>query len=478
MLMRYLGPDLEQTSGMLGALPRPAKRGEGWGEGQLGARPSPGQDCGLSLAAPPPRHERVHARLQRAMAGRGHIRRRSFVGAQVLPLRIFKLARDERVEFCCEHAQGGIAARVRLVEPPEQDHVGDRGDVATPIARLWLSPQAPVALENRLDVLCGAGDHRAGAVERDSGAHGSGGRRLDDVVGAPDDQPGKRLADERLDERHVIDLHLLLAAFRCDLGQAEALHLVLGGKILLVGIARQQRRAGHSAQGGVFFSILDSIAGEVLDQGGKVDFHRSSMLKQALRKALRTAGVQVSRIGADPFRDVDAVTRSIYEAVKQFTVTGPAAVFGLGDAVRYVARANISGTFVECGVFKGGSSMAAALMAKHLGIGIDLHLFDTFEGMPPPTERDSFVLSPRPVLGFDPKTGEPWTSDDEATVRATWQAPAATQRVYIFIAARSNRPSRPNRRRRFQCCGSMPIGTTPPSTSSCTCGPASHQAAS
>jgi hypothetical protein len=30
-----------------------------------------------------------------------------------------------------------------------------------------------VSFEDRLDVLRGAGDHRAGAVERDSGTHGA-----------------------------------------------------------------------------------------------------------------------------------------------------------------------------------------------------------------------------------------------------------------------------------------------------------------
>jgi hypothetical protein len=120
----------------------------------------------------------------------------------------------------------------------------------------------------------------------------------------------------------------------------------------------------------------------------------------------------------DPFRDIDPVARSIYEAVKRFTVTGPAAVFAVCDAVRHVVRADIPGAFVECGVFMGGSSMAAALMAKHFGAALDIHLFDTFEGMPPPTERDAFVHASRPVLGFNPKTGEPWTRCDEATVRA------------------------------------------------------------
>src|SRR5262249_59692626 len=70
---------------------------------------------------------------------------------------------------------------------------------------------------------------------------------------------------------------------------------------------------------------------------------------------------------ADPFRDIDSLGRSIYETVKPFTVTGPAAVFTLCDAVRYVVRAKIPGAFVECGVFMGGSSMAAALAAKQTG---------------------------------------------------------------------------------------------------------------
>src|SRR5262245_55478558 len=92
-----------------------------------------------------------------------------------------------------------------------------------------------------------------------------------------------------------------------------------------------------------------------------------------LNKALRPAGFELSRIGpnsGDPFRDIDPVARSIYEAVKRFTVTGPAAVFAVCDAVRHVVRADIPGAFVECGVFMGGSSMAAALMAKHFGAAL------------------------------------------------------------------------------------------------------------
>jgi O-methyltransferase len=57
--------------------------------------------------------------------------------------------------------------------------------------------------------------------------------------------------------------------------------------------------------------------------------------------------------------------------------------------VRYVAGNDIPGAIVECGVWKGGSMMAVALTLLALGKqDRDLHLFDTFEGMPEPSELD------------------------------------------------------------------------------------------
>ena len=59
------------------------------------------------------------------------------------------------------------------------------------------------------------------------------------------------------------------------------------------------------------------------------------------------------------------------------------------QAVRYLVRRGIPGSFVECGVWRGGSSMATALtLAQEGDTSRDLYLFDTFEGMTPPTDRD------------------------------------------------------------------------------------------
>lgn len=57
-------------------------------------------------------------------------------------------------------------------------------------------------------------------------------------------------------------------------------------------------------------------------------------------------------------------------------------------AVEYVSRNNIAGAFVECGVWKGGSSLAAALRFSELEDFREIYMFDTFEGMTSPTELD------------------------------------------------------------------------------------------
>jgi O-methyltransferase len=90
----------------------------------------------------------------------------------------------------------------------------------------------------------------------------------------------------------------------------------------------------------------------------------------------------------------------ILEAVRPYTMTSAARVHALIDAVRYLVRAGIAGAIVECGVWKGGSMMAAALALRATGdTGRDLFLYDTFAGMPPPTNVDrSYAGEPAEAL--------------------------------------------------------------------------------
>jgi hypothetical protein len=90
-----------------------------------------------------------------------------------------------------------------------------------------------------------------------------------------------------------------------------------------------------------------------------------------------------------PIYDQPEWVNVIVEAVKPFTMTSQSRVIALCNAVEHIVRHRIPGDFVECGVWRGGSMMAAALALKHLGDTTrGLWLFDTFEGMPPPSESD------------------------------------------------------------------------------------------
>jgi O-methyltransferase len=85
----------------------------------------------------------------------------------------------------------------------------------------------------------------------------------------------------------------------------------------------------------------------------------------------------------------DAASKQVIRRVKPRTMTSPEKLYGLIMATRYINAHGIPGDIVECGVWRGGSMQAAALTLLEAGADDrDLHLFDTFEGMPPPTEHD------------------------------------------------------------------------------------------
>ena len=114
----------------------------------------------------------------------------------------------------------------------------------------------------------------------------------------------------------------------------------------------------------------------------------SRVVKRAAKGALHGVGLDVQRYRALP-RDFDASTRRMVEVVAPYTKTSPARLAALREAVRYLVAHDVPGAIVECGVWRGGSVMAAALTLLECGDkDRDLYLFDTFEGMVTPTEKD------------------------------------------------------------------------------------------
>ena len=72
-----------------------------------------------------------------------------------------------------------------------------------------------------------------------------------------------------------------------------------------------------------------------------------------------------------------------------YTMTSLERRYHLLESIRYVVRHQLNGAIVECGVWRGGSVMLIANALMELGdFSRRLVLYDTFEGMPPPTSAD------------------------------------------------------------------------------------------
>jgi O-methyltransferase len=78
-----------------------------------------------------------------------------------------------------------------------------------------------------------------------------------------------------------------------------------------------------------------------------------------------------------------------YTRCRPYTMTSAERMYALWQAIGYIATREIPGAFVECGVWRGGSSMLAALRLQELADERALYLFDTFVGMTEPGEADT-----------------------------------------------------------------------------------------
>jgi hypothetical protein len=87
--------------------------------------------------------------------------------------------------------------------------------------------------------------------------------------------------------------------------------------------------------------------------------------------------------------DINQDVREIIERVRPFTVTSAERVAALCTAIDYIVDNEIPGSVVECGVWRGGSIMAAAFRLLARGVSDrELFLYDTFAGMTDSSSRD------------------------------------------------------------------------------------------
>lgn len=110
-----------------------------------------------------------------------------------------------------------------------------------------------------------------------------------------------------------------------------------------------------------------------------------NLVASAVRHFFQTRGYEIVDIG----RDYASDESDIIAKVRPFTASSTERITALMNAVKYLVKNKIDGDFVECGVWRGGSMMTAMLTLLNLGdTSRHFYLFDTFEGMTPPTDKD------------------------------------------------------------------------------------------
>ena len=117
-------------------------------------------------------------------------------------------------------------------------------------------------------------------------------------------------------------------------------------------------------------------------------------MKKAIVKIINSLGYDIIKryksISLDyRYTDFDKEFVQIYNESKPYTMTSVERLYALYKVVEYVVKNNIEGSFVECGVWRGGSAMMITKTLQMLNVNNrKIYLYDTFEGMSEPTEKD------------------------------------------------------------------------------------------
>ena len=136
------------------------------------------------------------------------------------------------------------------------------------------------------------------------------------------------------------------------------------------------------------------------------------MLKY-LQKFAQKFGYGIVKFNEIPGDMLEKDFLSSFNKNKEFTMTSILRMYALYNGMKYVLDNNIEGDIVECGVWKGGSMMLCVDMLLNRDIkDKKLWLYDTFEGMSEPTDKDLHA-------GFQEKALFKWKRRQKSTYN-TW----------------------------------------------------------
>ena len=156
-------------------------------------------------------------------------------------------------------------------------------------------------------------------------------------------------------------------------------------------------------------------------------------MKKTVKKLLDQLGIDISRRKE---LILDSEDLAIIKQVRDFTMTSQERILAVIDSTRYLSRNNVPGAIVECGVWRGGSSMAAALsLLQEQDVNRDFYLFDTFSGMTKPTDKDISFDGGMAIDQF-PREHSNWCAADLEDVKSNMFATGFPRHRLHFIVGR------------------------------------------
>lgn len=114
---------------------------------------------------------------------------------------------------------------------------------------------------------------------------------------------------------------------------------------------------------------------------------------KSVQRVLNAFGMEVRRIAIQQNEapvELSPQELKLVERIRndELSMTSIQRLWATLMACKHVVSQNIAGDFVECGVWRGGNALIAAALFDMYKVTKNIFLFDTFEGMTIPTEKD------------------------------------------------------------------------------------------
>ena len=117
-------------------------------------------------------------------------------------------------------------------------------------------------------------------------------------------------------------------------------------------------------------------------------------MKNFIKKIIKLFGYEIIskndwlRKNENYIAEISANESAILNDIKEYTMTSIPSQWSLLQSIKHVIRNNVEGSFVECGIFRGGNIILMSKLLEEHKVEKNIFAYDTFEGMPLPGKDD------------------------------------------------------------------------------------------